>query len=272
MNQFGAASEPQVASIKPAAQQPALLIKEAQLFTSAHMEQLASLKSKLLEAAPAIIKEIRDMLRLVMRGPVYVRKIQEKVFELGRSATALEMTGISALAFGILKLLHEHVDEPKNFSVSEFKTITQAIDVIEQLLNCAGKNISFDFGVPLILAVDDDRVCRTVASRALEKVQNVRCITVSNATTALELLEENKFDLLLLDIMLPDIDGFELCKKARTIRLHEKTPVIFVTAAASFSHRVKSAHAGADDFISKPFNHLELSLKIQILAMKQRLA
>jgi DNA-binding response OmpR family regulator len=74
-------------------------------------------------------------------------------------------------------------------------------------------------------------------------------------------LAENEFDLIILDVRLPDVEGFDLCKKIRALPDHKKTPVIFVTGANDLESRARSIISGGNDFICKPFMLLELSVK-----------
>jgi len=78
---------------------------------------------------------------------------------------------------------------------------------------------------------------------------------------ALELLAEKRFDLVLLDIEMPEMTGFELCRHLRMLPAHEKTPVIYVTVHADFEHRSKSILSGGNDLIAKPIFPIELAVK-----------
>ena len=74
-------------------------------------------------------------------------------------------------------------------------------------------------------------------------------------------MQNNRYDLVFLDVEMPGMNGFELCKKLRAMPLHAKTPVIFVTALSGFESRAKSSLSGGDDFIGKPFSYIELAVK-----------
>ena len=81
-----------------------------------------------------------------------------------------------------------------------------------------------------------------------------------NAEEALKLVEEQTPDLILLDIMLPDMDGFQLC---REIRAFSDIPIMMLTARDSEVDKVRGLEMGADDYITKPFSHLELLARIR---------
>jgi len=110
-----------------------------------------------------------------------------------------------------------------------------------------------------ILFVDDDeRICRLV-KRYVEK-NNFDIIYAHSAEEARSLLHDDTVTLILLDVMLPDTDGFTL---AREIRNTSTTPIIFLTAKADIDDKVSGLEIGADDYITKPFEEKELIARIQ---------
>jgi len=82
-----------------------------------------------------------------------------------------------------------------------------------------------------------------------------------DAFEVLELAKQKRYDLFVLDINMPGMNGFELCEKLRVSSGYEETPVIFVTGDDRFDSRVRSASIGANELISKPFLPKELALK-----------
>ena len=80
---------------------------------------------------------------------------------------------------------------------------------------------------------------------------------------ALSLLREEEYDLILLDIMMPGIDGYETCERLRKIPMHVETPVIFLTAKSDNESILKAFSAGGQDYIVKPFNTLELQARVK---------
>ena len=85
------------------------------------------------------------------------------------------------------------------------------------------------------------------------------CECVYDGKAAADLLEEKRYDLILLDIMLPEIDGYELLEYIREFEI----PVIFITAKSSLEDKVKGLRAGADDYITKPFELAELTARVE---------
>ena len=112
---------------------------------------------------------------------------------------------------------------------------------------------------PLVLGVDDEAGILRLIKLELT-AQGFRVITASNGTDALKLIEDQRPDIILLDIVLPEISGLELL---RTIRERWQTPVIMVTARDREVDKVRGLAAGADDYIVKPFGGDELGARIR---------
>ena len=104
-----------------------------------------------------------------------------------------------------------------------------------------------------ILVVDDEREIADLLEVYL-KNENYTVYKFYNGTDALKCVEETEIDLAILDIMLPDIDGFRICQK---IREKFYFPVIMLTAKVEDGEKIMGLTIGADDYITKPFNPLE---------------
>ena len=111
-----------------------------------------------------------------------------------------------------------------------------------------------------ILVVEDELPISKLIEMNLEDA-GYRCTCAYDGITAADLLEKNTYDLALLDIMLPGIDGYELLEYTRPMNV----PVIFITAKAALNDRVKGLHLGAEDYIVKPFEILELLARVEVV-------
>src|SRR5258707_7242957 len=109
-----------------------------------------------------------------------------------------------------------------------------------------------------LLVVDDDRRIRDLLSRFLF-AEGYRVTTADTAADARAKLEGLRFDLLILDVMMPGESGFEL---ARDLRASSSVPIIMLTARDEARSRIEGLTIGADDYVSKPFEPRELSLRI----------
>lgn len=111
---------------------------------------------------------------------------------------------------------------------------------------------------PHILIVDDDRVIRELLSRFLN-TEGYRVTTADTAADARAKLDGLSFDLLVLDVMMPGESGFDL---ARAIRASSSVPILMLTARDEKESRIEGLEIGADDYVAKPFEPRELSLRI----------
>jgi two-component system, OmpR family, phosphate regulon response regulator OmpR len=111
---------------------------------------------------------------------------------------------------------------------------------------------------PHLLVVDDDRRIRLLLSRYLNG-EGYRVTTAETAQEARAKLDGLSFDLLILDVMMPGESGFDL---ARAIRASSMVPIIMLTARSEAENRIQGLELGADDYVAKPFEPRELSLRI----------
>ncbi|HEU5086952.1 MAG TPA: response regulator transcription factor, partial [Roseiflexaceae bacterium] len=111
----------------------------------------------------------------------------------------------------------------------------------------------------LILVVDDEQRMVTFMRMNLE-LEGCRVISATNGREALDRAREEMPDVMLLDIMMPGMDGFETLRRLRTF---SQMPVLILTARADEDDRIKGLELGADDYISKPFSHRELVSRIR---------
>ena len=109
-----------------------------------------------------------------------------------------------------------------------------------------------------ILIVDDEPAIAALISRVLTAA-GYTCQAVTSSEKAADLIEQNRYDLVLLDVMMPKMDGYDLLEYIRPTG----TPSIFVTAKDAVSERVRGLHSGADDYIVKPFAPAELTARVE---------
>ena len=115
-----------------------------------------------------------------------------------------------------------------------------------------------------ILVVEDDRDIGDLVSRYLEKADYVVEL-LSSGREALRALTERPPDLLILDLMLPQVDGLDICRAARASAQTAAIPIIMLTARAEESERIVGLELGADDYIAKPFSPSELVARVRAL-------
>ncbi|MBK7409195.1 MAG: response regulator transcription factor [Saprospirales bacterium] len=116
-----------------------------------------------------------------------------------------------------------------------------------------------------ILLVEDEESLRDLIQLNLE-MEGYEVITASDGRKALKYSKEQHFDLMLLDVMLPEMDGFQLCEQIRLTNY--EVPIIFLTAKDTPADRVAGLRKGADDYLTKPFNLEELLLRVNKLIQR----
>jgi len=121
-----------------------------------------------------------------------------------------------------------------------------------------GPALALPDDAPHLLVVDDDRRIRDLLSRYLF-AEGYRVTTANNAIEARAKLESLSFDLLVLDVMMPGETGFQL---AKSLRQSSAVPILMLTAKAETESRITGLELGADDYVPKPFEPRELSLRI----------
>ena len=117
-----------------------------------------------------------------------------------------------------------------------------------------------------ILIVEDEEHIAEALQLHLEAAGHA-CRHVSNGDTALRVILEGSSDLVLLDVMLPGLDGFEVCRRAR--ELGARLPILFLTAKDLESDRVHGLELGGDDYLTKPFSTRELMARIEVMLRRQ---
>ena len=115
-----------------------------------------------------------------------------------------------------------------------------------------------------IMVVDDDTQVTTLLEEVLT-MEGYEAIVVNESSKALELARESKPDAFLLDLMMPEPDGFKVCRMLRAELAFLHTPIIIVTALDDTDSRIVAFGAGADDYVTKPYHIEELTDRIKEL-------
>ncbi|MBQ3078759.1 MAG: response regulator transcription factor [Clostridia bacterium] len=115
------------------------------------------------------------------------------------------------------------------------------------------------------LIIEDEKRLAAVLKRILED-QSFRCDAVNDGQSGIDFALANSYDVILLDVMLPDKDGFDVVKTIREAKVH--TPVLMLTAKDSIPDKVLGLNAGADDYMTKPFSTEELIARVKALTRR----
>ena len=121
-----------------------------------------------------------------------------------------------------------------------------------------------------VLVVDDEPRNLEVISHFLER-EGFRVVTADDGQTALTAVAAAAPDVILLDVVMPGLEGFEVCRRLKADPATIFIPIVILTALRGTQERIKGAAAGADDFLSKPFDHVELATRVKSLVRVKRL-
>lgn len=194
-----------------------------------------------------------------------------KTHSLSSGAGVAGCTTIARIASAFEALLTELYENAKNISPSTTRSIAHTVDLLGLLAGNVDGADTIRLATASVLVVDDEALSRRAVIRGLEKAE-LKSTDVADPLAALELCKQNAFDLIFLDIDMPGMSGFDLCKQIRTLPQHAKTPVVFVTGLTDFASRAKSTISGGNDLIGKPFLTMELAVKALTFLLKARLA
>lgn len=191
----------------------------------------------------------------------YSEMLSEEADGQRREDFVTDVARIRAAGHRMLALIEE------NFISGSGKTLSIVANEHDQVESAA--SIQQDAATGLLLVVDDDANNRDVLSRRLTR-QGHGVRTASNGRDALRLMREASFDLVLLDIMMPDMDGYEVLGKIKADRWLQHIPVIMISALSELQSVVRCIEAGAEDYLAKPFNPTLLKARIGSCLEKKR--
>jgi DNA-binding response OmpR family regulator len=240
--------------------------------TPSDAEFQAGLRKTFLEGMPATLSALRAQLQALIkvgnesaRAP-QIQQMYRNVRSISGGAAMAGMAQVARLAEALELLLKELGEKPENINASTLRTVASAIDFLTRLFE-QGRFTATQMPPAKILVVDDEVISRRAITFALDKAK-LKSVVVEDPLEALGLLREQRFDLIFLDVDMPNMSGHELCSKLRTLPAHEKTPVVFVTGLNDFESRANSMMSGGNDFIAKPFLFIELTLKALMYVMR----
>jgi CheY-like chemotaxis protein len=177
---------------------------------------------------------------------------------------------IALLASAFEALLFEIMSRPALITPSVRRTVAFTTDFLGLLLQRAKETQATTPPSPQALVVDDDPLSNRLVTAALRRAQLTPRST-EDPLQALEWVCERHYDLVLLDIEMPGIDGFEFCKQLRQLKGYSRTPVVFVTSHGDFDSRAQSVLSGGNDLIAKPVLPIELAVKAVMHLLKSDL-
>ena len=199
-----------------------------------------------------------------------IGEMNDHVQALKSAATHPDLISCWKVISSLEGLLRYLAEKPATLNPSILHTLAGSIDLLDRLCDAGPSADLLNAPAVRFLAVDDDAICRHTVSFALKRALNAPELA-ENGTTALTLTEANAYDAIFLDVQMPGMDGFELCRKIRAGNLNRSTPIAFITCQSDFNSRAQSSLAGGCDLIGKPFVTFEVTAKALVLALTYRL-
>jgi CheY-like chemotaxis protein len=238
---------------------------ETNNFTDAFLIHALKNLGPLRELCQTILQTSDEETRQNMLADGFLR-INSLIFRNG-SEVVHPAYQICAALEGLFKKLLEN---PKYSTPSALATVAVAVDLLPEL--CApGLRADLAVNPPIhMLVVDDDLVARRVIVGALQTAF-ARPESAENGEAVLALTTEKTFDVIFLDVVMPGMDGFEVCSKIRETISNRATPIVFVTGQSDFETRTRMSRTGGNDLMGKPFLTPEITVKALTFALRGRL-
>jgi len=197
-----------------------------------------------------------------------LRNLCRKVHFIAATAGLAGCHQLAQMASAFEALLYELMDKPVSVTPSVLRTIATTVDFVGLLFDRARGSGPETPPVVKVLVVDDDPLSNRLVVAGLRRA-HLQAHSEEDPLAALRWLQQRHYDLVLLDIEMPGLDGFEVCRRLRLLPGYEKTPVIYVTAHSDFENRAKSILSSGGDLISKPVFPIELAVKALTHLLKQ---
>ena len=223
-----------------------------------HLGPLRDLCQKILQTADEAARQT-----LLVDAFLHINELTSKT----DSAVVHPACQMSGVLEGLVRKLLEN---PKNSTASTLATVAAAVDLLHDLC-VPGLKADLAVNPPInLLVVDDDLVARRAIVGALQTVFK-KPESAENGETALVLAVEKTYDVIFLDVVMPGMDGFEVCKKIRETATNRATPVVFVTGNSDFNTRAQMSRSGGNGLLGKPFLTAEITVKALTSVLRGRL-
>jgi len=198
-----------------------------------------------------------------------LRKLPSEAHGLAEMLHLAGMGGLAELASAMESMILGWRNVDAELSRQSLQTLGQAVDFIGRKLEEQNQAVLAPLAGSKVLVVDDEPSLGMLVSAALG-LSGLTPQVAASPSECLKAVGDTTFDLIVLDIGLPEMTGFDVCTKIRGTPGHANVPILFLTGLTSFQNRAKSVMIGGNDFICKPFDPLELALKVLLWIQQSR--
>lgn len=199
-----------------------------------------------------------------------VRNIWTLIHNFADRASLLRHKALHRMASVLDTLLCDINEMPEQLTPGCLKTLGHAIDFLSVLSDQTNLTRTEEPSSARVLVVDDESSAQMMIKSAME-LAGIRCESASSPTEALDRVRDKEWDLIFLDIGMPEMNGFDLCTRVRAYDTHKRTPIVFLTGLASFHNKAQASLSGGNDFLAKPFNVAELGVKALTWILRKQL-
>jgi len=227
------------------------------------------------EVAPERITELRSLFGQISATPqgsardAILTRLRSHLRVLLSITGAPGLESVFKLTKALDRLIEDISQQPSALTHSTLRTTASSIVLLESLSK-RGLETDLANPAPVFLCIDDDAVCLRAICSALEQAFPAPAQAV-DGESALALAQQQTYDVIFLDVEMPGMNGFEVCKQIHQIKLNQQTPVVFVTVHSDFDSRAKGSESSGHDLIAKPFLPCELTLKTLTLLARRRM-
>jgi CheY-like chemotaxis protein len=193
--------------------------------------------------------------------------LYRRVRFFGARAGLCGFTKLSEVAGAFEALLFEVIFKKVEPNASILQTMAQTVDCLGNLVEKGDTSFPEPVIRPRVLVVDDDAVCAMTTVAAL-KLAKVSAVGTQDPKESLQILETGNFDVVMLDVEMPEMDGYQVCEKMRRMPQYKSTPVMFFTVNGDVTRRARGLLVGGNDFAMKPITPAELILKLTLQWVK----
>ena len=229
--------------------------------------------SMVFTSSPEQLNQMRHCLPGLVTQPPDVGALQNiwtLIHNFSDRAALLRHKSLHRMASVLDMLLADLNDMPEQLTQGCLRTIGHAIDFLGVLSDSSNLSRTEEPSTARVLIVDDEESAQLMIKAAME-MNGIRCETASTPTKALEMVKDKEWDLIFLDIGMPEMNGFDLCTRVRAYDAHKRTPIVFLTGLASFHNKAQASLSGGNDFLAKPFNVAELGVKALTWILRKQL-
>ena len=230
----------------------------------------------LLENTPATRAALRSLCQTITNARAPIERatgLQNLCREIHFIAATASLAGchqLAQLSAAFEAMLFELASKPAAATPSVLRTVAATIDFIGLLFDHAREASPAPPSAAHVMVVDDDPISNRMVVTSLHRA-GLEARSTDDPKAALQWMQEKQYELVVLDVQMPAMNGFELCRRLRLLPGYHHTPVIYVTAYDDFENRAKSVLSGGDELISKPVFPMELAVKAITQLLKKRL-